>query len=265
MLNTTASMEGEPHGYDFKPLNTIASNMLCVDCNMILLDAVQTVNGDRLCMPCYQWALNREDHLTRISDISIERQSDSASNCISEDEDAKKKKKTKTKTDGEDTRHRAKAWKHRTPLLDIAIRKRINAVMVYCLNAKSGCPYTGPLSDCLHHCSTKCEFVPVACKYSHVGCKYVGVKHSVIKHQDDLCDHRISECRYCMEKLSVAVLTTTHKVKCLDRPSQCLQCDDSVTERTRSEHDKYYCKLHMWFCIRQRESRQSQLPARAPL
>lgn len=141
---------------------------------------------------------------------------------------------------------------------DAACRRQINALKVYCSNKRSGCMWSGEMSDEASH-QASCEYGKITCKL----CNEEILRTNESKHKGE-CPKRLVPCKYCLQEMNYQSLES-HFSSCGEFPVKCPNdCSKEPFPRSKINHHvsdicprtKLPCQLSLFGCSEEIERQQ---------
>lgn len=181
----------------------VDSKYVCVLCNNVLQDAVQTQCGHRLCQPCVDTYL--QDGQPRP--------------CPYQEEFCEMLQADQI-------------------LRDASARREIRQLPVYCSNKSRGCQKTLKWKELEKHL-TECWFEPLSCPYKDWGCQEPVPRGSLTDHRQT-CQYTPVNCQFCGEQVPKLSLETHKNETCNKIPIPCpFGCGiDPVPRNEMSTHQE---------------------------
>ena len=137
-------------------------------------------------------------------------------------------------------------------MLNKAVQRRVNQLLVKCPHSSSGCSWTGKLSDKDMHVNAAkvegdCLFVPVRC--SNHGCPQLLQRSLLATHLKSECLRRPFSCQYCGQESTYALVVGRHWPVCSKYPVACPNegCNEMV-ERQQLESHRDVCPQQIVEC-----------------
>jgi len=121
--------------------------------------------------------------------------------------------------------------------------REIKELHVYCVNARSGCTWSGEINDLDKHINNDCPFLDVSCPSK---CGVMLKKKCVQQHIAKECP---CHCQYCGVTRRKEEISKTHKERCSQYPSPCPKgCELGVAPGVRIAEHKKICPLEVVQC-----------------
>lgn len=127
-----------------------------------------------------------------------------------------------------------------THILYLPLKRKIQALKVFCPNKKYGCGATVSVSDFKGHVEA-CDFATVICE---LGCRTSMLKKDLKQHSTNKCPKRKVNCQYCRKEDSYDFITGQHTEICDEYPTHCPRgCVSGTIKRKDLKRHADVCML----------------------
>ena len=130
---------------------------------------------------------------------------------------------------------------------DKSVRRKVNALQVYCIHKDSGCKWTGELGNLEAHLDygTGCGYVEVVCSNK---CGVPLKRKDLQTHLHDECPQRMYQCKHCGAEDKYETIVSEHYAECLAFPIQCPRGCNVVVKRSELEVHQRQCPMELVQC-----------------
>ncbi|XP_077986472.1 TNF receptor-associated factor 2-like [Glandiceps talaboti] len=193
---------------------------LCILCQLVLREPIQSICGHRFCNTCVQEFIHQSTGRNKCP------------KCIEEDPDS------------EDS---VICPEEVNP--DYAIRREMKRLPSKCVN--HGCSWKGSFSEYMEH-EKDCKYLKVMCQ--NQGCSVKIRKSDLKKHQLEECEMRLIYCELCGIQKHFKDLQIHQLTECPKTPISCKFCSKKILREKLQQHTdirsgdckrkRQYCKFH---------------------